>query len=259
MHVEFLLRATPELRRPEASQSRPLRGATDLYPNTVTTAPPNGDMPWFSSPETASPLPVVYFFDCVTTLLFPYINTFIGGGSYAFSNFGTGIALANTTLDPLALPGPYAGPCPGGSCLYSGEAPGTAIPQSGSCTVYFYPGDGSATQVYTTPGISAGGSFAFDVASGVPSFAGKTGYAMAICNFQNAYGFAEIYDNYLNLAGAGPNATVGYLAEVLPDPALYHRSPAGDGLGEGAIAPIDVEQDQVDALLAIIRRRRLLH
>jgi hypothetical protein len=35
---------------------------TDQYPNTVTTAPPNGDMPWFSSPETASPLPV-YFFD----------------------------------------------------------------------------------------------------------------------------------------------------------------------------------------------------
>ncbi len=65
-----------------------------------------------------------------------------------------------------------------------------------------------------------------------------TGYAIAICGFQNAHGFAEIYDNYVNLATTGPTATLGYLADVLPDPAFYPRSPAGDLLGETAIAPL---------------------
>jgi hypothetical protein len=44
---------------------------TGLYPNTVTTAPPNGDMPWFSSPETASPLPVRFFFDAARCRAMP--------------------------------------------------------------------------------------------------------------------------------------------------------------------------------------------
>jgi hypothetical protein len=43
---------------------------TDLYPEYASDAPPNGDMPWFSANE-ATGLPVVYFSDCVTTLLFP--------------------------------------------------------------------------------------------------------------------------------------------------------------------------------------------
>jgi hypothetical protein len=92
--------------------------------------------------------------------------------------------------------------------------------------------------VYTTPSISAGGSYAFDV--GAQGFQGQTGYAIAICGFQNAHGFAEIYDNYVNLATSGPTATLGYLADVLPDPAFYPRSPAGDLLGETAITPIPI-------------------
>jgi hypothetical protein len=189
---------------------------------------PSPGMPWNIS--------VVEFSDCVTNLLFPYINTFGGGVGPAFSNFGTGIDFANTTRDPFGL--------------NPATAKGSAVPQSGSCTVYFYPADESAMTVYTTPVLTDGGSFAFDVASATskltPPFGGKTGYAIAICDFQNAYGFAEIYDNY----GLGdPTATLAYLAYILPDPAFYHRTPAGDLLGEEAIAPINLSRDLQKLLL----------
>jgi hypothetical protein len=94
-------------------------------------------------------------------------------------------------------------------------------------------------QTFTTPTIPSGGSWAFDVASSVPAFAGNTGYAIAICNFQNAYGFAEIYDNY---GIAAPTATLGYNAYILPDPEFYHRNPAGKGYGESAIAPVNTKK-----------------
>lgn len=198
---------------------------TDDYPSTAPA-----EMPYFTNPED-TPFSVVEFKDCVTKLLFPYVNAFVAGGSYAFSNFGTGINVANTTLDPFGLTDST------GALLYPDEARGSAIPQSGSCTFYFYPSDESAAVVYATPSISAGGSFAFDAGSAASGFQGKTGYAIAICNFQNGHGFAEIFDNY----GIGaPTATLGYLADVLPDPAFYPRSPAGDGLGEGAIAPVNI-------------------
>jgi hypothetical protein len=111
--------------------------------------------------------------------------------------------------------------------------------------------DESAAQVWITPSISAGGSYAFDVASVVPKFAGKTGYAIAICDFQNAHGFTEIYDNYANMGTHGPNTIIGYVPEILPEPAFYHRTPAGDGLGEGAIAPVDIEKHLLKLLMGI--------
>jgi len=227
---------------------------TDNYPNTVTTPPPNGDMPWFSLPETPT-VTVAYLFDCVTKLLFPYINTFGSSAATsagAFTTFGTGIVISNTTWDPFALPGPYGG------YLYPDEAKGTATPQSGSCTFYFYPSDESATTYYTDPRtVSAGGQIQFDVAaatskySTVP-FVNKQGYAIAVCGFQNAHGFAEIYDNYPNLGTSGPHTILGYVPEVLPDPAFYHRSPAGDGLGEGAVAPINIERHLLKELMGIV-------
>jgi len=198
---------------------------TDLETSVVPL-----DMPNFSIVETPT-LSVVEFSDCVTKLLFPYINTYNGGGT-AFSRFGTGIDFANTTWDPW-------NPTFDTANLYSSEHNGSAVPQSGSCTVYLYPANESTTQVYTTPVISAGGSWSFDVGTAAPGFAGQTGYAIAICGFQNAYGFAEIFDNY----GVGdPTATLGYLAYILPEPAFYHRSPAGDALGEEAIAPYNINK-----------------
>jgi hypothetical protein len=220
---------------------------TDLYPEDGSSSQVNGEMPYFTAGEVTG-LAVVNFTDCVTNLLFPYINTFRAGAAYgAFSNFGTGIDFANTTWDPYALTGA------GGSYIYPDMAKGSAVPQSGSCTVYFYPANEGTGSIYQTPPISAGGSYSFDVASGSggpngnitlvsgPYFSGETGYAIAICGFQNAYGFAEIWDNTA-IAPLNPEATLGYVAYILPDPAFYHRSPAGDSLGESAIAPINFDK-----------------
>jgi len=210
----------------------------DAYPSSAPA-----EMPYFTLPED-QPMLVVEFNDCVTKLLFPYVNAYITpGATHAFSNFGTGIVISNTTADPFALPlSPTNCPNsnqqdPSGLC-YPDEAKGSATPQSGSCTLYLYPASGAATVIYTTPNIASGAQFAFDVGGAIPTFNGKTGYGIAVCWFQNAHAFVEIYDNY----GVGdPTATLAYLADVLPDPAFYHRSPAGDGLGEGAVAPINIE------------------
>jgi hypothetical protein len=190
-----------------------------ILPSTVPDPQP---IPYFTgTAEEATGLPVVNFGDCVTYLLFPYVNTFMAGGTAAFANFGTGIDLVNTTSDPFGSNPATAG--------------GSAVPQSGSCTVYLYPANVKVgVQTFSTPPIPSGGSWAFDVASSVPGFAGNTGYAIAICNFQDGYGFIEIYDNY----GIGaPTATLGSNAYILPNPAFYPRSAAGDVSGESAIAP----------------------
>ena len=206
--------------------------ANVAYAPTVATPLP---IPYFSGVnELASPgLAVVYFNDCVTNLLFPYINTFQAAGTGQFSHFGTGIALANTTLDP------YNGTSNPGQDIIG---KGGAVAQNGSCTVYLYPNDLSATVTYTTGVIMAGGTAVFDVASST-GFVNKQGYGIAICNFEDGYGYAEIYDNFGAAVGySSPGATLAYLAYIIPNPSLYPRSPAGDGLGASAIAPIDINK-----------------
>jgi len=215
------------------------------YPTTPNPVPYFTGVaePWSGKPANNT---VVDFDPCRTYLLFPYINAVAPGAFYgawnAWQNFGTGIVIANTTTDPF-----------GASPL---TAKGSAIPQSGSCTLTIYP----TTQmpdvkhqalsiltgtpvVLTTPTIPTGGIFGFDVnlwsqvSAYNPVPFGGQGYGIAICNFQNATGYTEIYDNqYIG----PPGATLAYLAYVMPDPTFYHRSPAGDGLGEFAIAPINV-------------------
>jgi hypothetical protein len=180
------------------------------------------NMPIFTSPE-ATGLDVVSFGDCVTNLMFPYVNCVnLPGSGSAASHWGTGIDIANTTTDPFGL-------------TISTKA-GTAAPQKGSCTFYFYPSNAptSGAVVWPTPVIPSGGSYAFDVGSSVPAFNGAYGYAIAICDFQNANGYTFIFDNY----GIGePQVSAMYLPYIIPNPSLYHRNPAGDTLGEFAIAP----------------------
>ena len=206
--------------------------ANIAYAPTVATPLP---IPYFTGVnELASPgLGVVYFYDCVTNLLFPYINTFQAAGTGQFSHFGTGIALANTTMDP------YNGTTNTGQDIIG---KGGAVAQNGSCTLYLYPNDLSATVTYTTPVVNSGGTAVFDVASST-GFVNKQGYGIAICNFEDGYGYAEIYDNFGAAVGySSPGATLAYLAYIIPNPSLYPRSPAGDGLGASAIAPIDMDK-----------------
>jgi len=124
---------------------------------------------------------------CQTTLLYPFVT--------GASGFDTGIAVANTSMDPFGT-----------------------VNQTGSCTLYGYGTTTSATA--TTPvaaqpvvpgcdsianplpatncfGGAAGnvipaGQVGSVLASNV--FSGFTGYVIAICNFQYAHGYAAVTD-----------------------------------------------------------------
>jgi len=216
-----------------------------LKPSMITAAlsyspnPPGlPPTPYFvSTPEKATPA-VVQFYDCVTNLLFPFVTNYLAGGSTAYNNLGTNVFVANTTADPFNTPG---------AVLASPEeVEGAAVPQSGMCTFWLFPNadskwDGKAGGVQAwTPQVTIwpGATYGFDMGS-VPAFAGLTGYMFAQCGFQNAHAVAYITDDY----GVGePGYAAVYQAIVIPTPEFYHRSPAGDGLGETAVAPIAIDK-----------------
>jgi hypothetical protein len=130
---------------------------------------------------------------CNTTLLFPYLAN--GGG------FDTGIVFANTSTDPLTTIGA-----------------GTAAHEQGTCSLWFY-GTGAPTNPVSAPGgVQATGTVnAFTLSSVAPGF---SGYAIAICNYQYAHGFAYItYD-----LTANNGAAMGYLALVIGG---NHHRPIG--------------------------------
>ncbi len=125
---------------------------------------------------------------CTTALLFPYVTNING--------FDTGMVLANTTTDTF----------------------GTAA-QQGTCTINFYSAP-TATATFTTPNIVSGSVYA-NLASQMD--AGFNGYAIAVCNFQWAHGFAFISD-----VGAR-NLAMGYLALIFQTGSLT-RGPVAENL-----------------------------
>ncbi len=217
---------------------------------TVALSPTNPiDIPYFTGVAEGNshdqPLPVVNFYNCTTNLLYPFVTNSLAGAPYAFNNLGTEIFVANTTADPLTTAA--------ASAINPSLASGTATPQSGTCTFWLFPtaasafADGSAGSVasFLSPTIWAGGTYGFDMGS-VAAFSGQTGYIYAICGFQNAHGVEYVTDNY---ALGEPGYAAAYDAIVIPTPDLYHRTPAGDGLGESAVAPIAIN-DFIQQLLS---------
>jgi len=217
-------------------------GGTGINVNIAyaPTIPPPA-IPYFTgASELKTPLTVVWFYNCATNLLYPFVTNYTAGPPYLYNNLGTEIFVANTTWDPLnAATLQAAGQNPQ-------EAEGTATPQSGTCTFWLFPNaaggfaDGTAgTMVsFKSPSIAAGGTYGFDMGS-VPAFKGLTGYIYAKCLFQNAHGVEYVTDGY----GVGePGTAAAFDAIVIPTPEFYHRTPAGDGLGESAVAPIAVDK-----------------
>jgi hypothetical protein len=176
---------------------------------TLSYAPTATQLP--SSPSASLPIPrfivnaatPAKFFTvtvCRTILLFPYINN--SGG------LDTGLAIANTTQDPLP------------------EFKTTA--QKGKCVLTFYgtsgtvpaaPYDTSTDTAYAA-GIQGGSFWQNTLSTIAPGF---TGYAFAVCNFQLAHGFAFLSDLGLR------NYAMGYLALVIPDVGTRDPSPFGTG------------------------------
>jgi hypothetical protein len=154
-----------------------------------------GPIPRFCQPY--GPSPAFLINACTCNLLFPFVTNQAG--------FDTGIAIANTTVDPFHT-----------------------VAQIGTVTLNYYgstPGNGPAPAQYITQStVPAGSELVFTLSSGggvpgggaptvvVPSTPGFEGYIIAQANFQYCHGFAFISD-----VGAQKLAE-GYLAISLDVP-----------------------------------------
>jgi hypothetical protein len=120
---------------------------------------------------------------CQTDLLYSFLTNQAG--------FDTGFAISNTSSDPF----------------------GTSL-QNGTCLLSWYGAGSAAGTSTTTPSIAAGTTYANLVSTLAPGF---QGYMIAQCNFQYGHGFAFISDGY---GQPGKGLSQGYLAQVIPTPAL---------------------------------------
>ena len=161
---------------------------------------------------------ILNFSQCVTYLLFPYLNC----GAYL--NWTTAIAIANTTRDDGVF-----------------GLSGGAVEQSGSVVLHAFPrsipaADGSsgrvpeAMVVEVASSLAAGDTVSFTCSQGM--LAGFEGYAIARAGFRHAHGVAIVLIN--SPRGASLDVAHGYLALVIPDPEFGgQRAPAsGESLGQ---------------------------
>jgi len=145
-------------------------------------------IPRFADTSSAKNLLVINI--CQTLLLFPYVTNVQG--------LDTGLAISNTSSDPI----------------------GTTV-QNGTCKYTFYDGSGKPAP-FTTANIATGTVDAHVLSEFAPGF---TGYAMALCNFQYAHGFAFISDIGLR------NISMGYLALIVNNGGLSRpNAPAAESL-----------------------------
>ena len=159
---------------------------------------------------------ILNFTQCVTYLLFPYLNC------GAYPNWDSVISIANTTSDDGVF-----------------GLSGGAVEQSGSVVVHAFPRsiptiDGSSGRVphpvVTEVGssLAAGDTVSFACSDFLPGF---EGYAIARAGFRHAHGMAMILID--SMQGASLDMATGYLALVIPDPEFGgQRAPArGEALG----------------------------
>jgi len=176
-------------------------GALSGFSPQLAAYSATGPIPEFSSTVNVPTAPTTLFTVslCQTILLFPYVTDYYG--------FDTGIAISNTSSDPLGT--------------------GGAVPQSGACSVNFYGANAAnlgTSGVYSstadttlTDGLIPGGTtWAFSLSGIDPGYNsapgyGTTGYAIAICNFQYAHGYSFVSDTGIR------NFAAAYLALIIPD------------------------------------------
>lgn len=185
---------------PDTAQPGTALSWAQLYPPNPAGATA---VPRFNHPLINDPPDVLYTVSkCTTNLLFPFLTNAAG------SNFDTGMAIANTSMDPYET-----------------------LPQEGVVTWYFY--GANAPAPVTTASVPAGGMTTAVLSAVAPGF---QGYAIAICEFQYGHGFAFVTGKYN--PGSVFDVAEGYLANVIPDPGFNAgvRLPAvplsGQGSGE---------------------------
>ncbi|HEV2495144.1 MAG TPA: hypothetical protein VG204_18950 [Terriglobia bacterium] len=135
---------------------------------------------------------------CTTNLLFPWIVSNV-------AQFDTGVAIANTSVDPF-------------SAIVAFPTPA----EHGTCTITGFPKGEGAPIALTTGDISAGDTYTAVLSSTV--FNGFAGYIIARCNFQYGHGFAFLTNNFGT--GMPPTVGQGYIALVIPDPVISSTFPS---------------------------------
>jgi hypothetical protein len=169
--------------------------------STVITQSSSAPLPRFA--DTPASRTGIIINACSTNLLFPFVTNQAG--------FDTGIAIANTSLDPF----------------------GTKT-QAGACIVNYYgntTGGGAAPAAATSPSVAAGTELVFTLSGGgggVAATPGFQGYIIAQCAFQYGHGFAFISDI------AGTKVAEGYLALVMDSTAstVPRSKTASEPLGQ---------------------------
>lgn len=219
------LTATPSLApiSPTAAGNKPEVGAF---------TPADNAYPRFS-PGTIAPLNEYYLIGCQCDLLFPYLVDQAG--------LTTGIAIANTSLDPYGDSG-----------------------QSGYASLFFYPDAGSTVGTVGTPivqttanKIAAGdefmmvvggtgydadstGAFSPDPGFTTGATAGFQGYMIAITGFQYCHGYAFITDTSVD------KLAEGYVALVLDRRYLDRDGGSNAACGTGCQAPSQVHGEALN-------------
>ena len=155
---------------------------------------------------------------CQTTLLYPFVTNSPVGST---GGFDTGIAVANTSMDPFGTKV---------NGFYPIANTTSALPQVGSCTLYPYGNTISSTGALSAaPAVKQGCDMISNAVPGTNCFPivqpgtvqavnasnilqGFQGYVIAVCNFQYAHGYAAVTDLGLR------NLFSSYLAlELAPD------------------------------------------
>ncbi len=145
---------------------------------------------------------ILNFAECVTYLLFPYLNC---GAHPAWT---TRIDIANTSSDDGVF-----------------GVSGGAVEQSGSVVLHAFPrsiptADGASGRVpeakvmEVASNLAAGDTVSFTCSQGM--LARLEGYAIARAGFRHAHGVAVILINFME--GASVDVAFSYLALVIPDP-----------------------------------------
>ena len=167
--------------------------------STVQTTSTTAPVPRFCS--TSAPKNFFTINACTCDLLFPFVTNQAG--------FDTGIALANTSLDPFGT-----------------------TPQQGPVTLNYYgstTGGGAAPPAFKTQTVPAGQELIFTLSNGgnfgVPATPGFQGYIIAVAQFQFCHAFAFISD-----VGAQRLAE-GYVAIQLDVPTLNRTGQLGENEG----------------------------
>jgi hypothetical protein len=174
-------------------------GTVNFAPLSASPTATTGPIPRFCQPHTAGNLFAINICSC--NLLFPFVTNQAG--------FDTGVAIANTSLDPF----------------------GTAT-QAGTVKLNYYggtTGGGAAPAAQTSTSVAAGTELVFTLSNGgdhgIAATPGFQGYIIAQAQFQYCHAFAFISD-----LGAQRLAE-GYLAIQLDAVTLNRTGVTGENKG----------------------------